>query len=71
MCACTCVSRMARTCAQQCGLAILANCMKGCISIAFIALCFYLASVVLAPVRIIGITQLPPGIKYVQHDGRF
>ena len=62
---------MARSCAKQCGLAILSTCMKGCISIVFIGLCFYLASVVLAPVRIIGITQLPPGIKYVEHESRF
>jgi len=26
---------------------------------------------VLAPVRLVGISQLPPGIKYVEHDGRF
>jgi hypothetical protein len=44
--------------------------MKAFISIAFIGLCFYLASLVLAPVRIIGITQLPPGIKYVELDSR-
>jgi len=62
---------MARSCAKQCGLACLSNCMKAFISIAFIGLCFYLASVVLAPVRIIGITQLPPGIKYVEHESRF
>ena len=62
---------MARSCAKQCGLSILSNCMKGCISIAFIGLSFYLASLVLAPVRIIGITQLPPGIKFMDHDSRF
>ena len=62
---------MARSCATQCGLACLSTCMKGFISIAFIGLCFYLASVVLAPVRIIGITQLPPGIKYMEHESRF
>lgn len=37
----------------------------------FIVLCFYLASLALTPVRIIGITQLPPGIVYGEHDGRF
>ena len=61
---------MTRSCAKQCGLACLSTCMKAFISIGFICLCFYLASVVLAPVRIIGITQLPPGIKYVEHDSR-
>ena len=44
---------------------------QGAVAIAFIGCAFYLASVVLTPVRIIGITQLPPGIKYVQHDSRF
>lgn len=62
---------MARSCAKKCGLAFLSTLLKGIVSIAFIGLCFYLASVVLAPVRIIGITQLPPGIKYVEHDSRF
>ena len=61
---------MARSCAKQCGLSCLSNCMKAVISIAFIGLCFYLASLVLAPVRIIGITQLPPGIKYMELDSR-
>ena len=44
--------------------------MKAFISIAFIGLSFYLASLVLAPVRLVGITQLPPGIKYMDHDSR-
>jgi hypothetical protein len=40
-------------------------------AIVFILLCFYFASVALTPVRILGITQLPPGIKYAEHDSRF
>jgi hypothetical protein len=62
---------MARSCGKKCGLAILSNFLKGIVSIAFIGLCFYLASVVLVPVRLVGITQLPPGIKYMEHDSRF
>lgn len=62
---------MARSCGKQCGLSFLSNCMKVFVSIAFIGLCFYFASVVLTPVRIIGITQLPPGIKYIEHESRF
>ena len=40
-------------------------------AIGFIGLCFYFASLALTPVRILGITQLPPGIKYAEHDSRF
>ena len=60
-----------RSCGKQCGLAILSNCLKVIISITFIGLCFWFASLVLTPVRILGITQLPPGIKYVNHESRF
>ena len=44
---------------------------QGCVAVLFIALCFYFASLVLTPVRILGITQLPPGIVYAHHDSRF
>ena len=60
-----------KSCGVQCGLAILSNVCQGCVAVCFIALCFYFASLVLTPVRILGITQLPPGIKYMEHDGRF
>jgi hypothetical protein len=62
---------MARSCAGKCCLAIVSNILQGIVAILFIGCCFWFASLILTPVRIIGITQLPPGIKYVQHDSRF
>jgi hypothetical protein len=47
------------------------NVCQGALAITFIICAFWFASLILTPVRIIGITQLPPGIKYVEHEGRF
>ena len=60
-----------KSCAAQCGLSCLSTLCQGGIAVIFIALCFYLASLALTPVRILGITQLPPGIVYGHHDSRF
>jgi hypothetical protein len=60
-----------KSCGQQCCLSCLSGACQGCVAIVFIALCFYFASLLLTPVRIIGITQLPPGIVYAHHDSRF
>ena len=60
-----------KSCAAQCGLSCLSSVCQGCVAVVFIALCFYFASLVLTPVRILGITQLPPGIVYGHHDSRF
>lgn len=60
-----------KSCATQCGLSCLSTLCQGCVAVVFIGLAFYFASLVLTPVRILGITQLPPGIVYAQHDGRF
>ncbi len=62
---------MARSCATQCCIGVVSNVCQGALAIAFIVCAFWFASLILTPVRIIGITQLPPGIKYAQHDGRF
>ena len=60
-----------KSCGQQCCLSLLSTACQCCVAILFIVLCFYLASLALTPVRIVGITQLPPGIVYAHHDGRF
>jgi len=60
-----------KSCGRQCCLSLLSACCQGFVALVFIALCFYFASLALTPVRILGITQLPPGIKYVHHDSRF
>tara|TARA_B100000767_G_C19453952_1_gene405231 strand:- start:206 stop:394 length:189 start_codon:yes stop_codon:yes gene_type:complete len=62
---------MTKSCGKQCCLAIVSTVLQGFIAIVFIFLAFYFASLALTPVRILGITQLPPGIKYVEHDSRF
>ena len=60
-----------KSCGGQCCLSVLSTLCQGCVAITFIAVCFYLASLALTPVRILGITQLPPGIVYGHHDSRF
>lgn len=40
-------------------------------AIVFILLALWFASVLLEPLRILGITTIPPGIKYVPYDARF
>lgn len=60
-----------KSCGEQCGLTFLSVLCQGFVAVVFIVLCFYFASLALTPVRILGITQLPPGIKYAEHDGRF
>jgi len=60
-----------KSCGTQCALAVLSNVCQALVAGCFIVLCFYFASLVLTPIRILGITQLPPGIKYMDHDSRF
>lgn len=62
---------MTRSCAGQCCLGVLSNVCQGALALTFIFCAFWFASLILTPVRIIGITQLPPGIKYAEHDSRF
>jgi hypothetical protein len=62
---------MARSCATKCCLSLLSVFLQAVVAIVFIGCCFWFASITLTPVRILGITQLPPGIKYVDHQSRF
>lgn len=56
---------------RQCVLAALSTaCQCSCV-VVFVGCSFYFASLALTPVRILGITQLPPGIAYTTHDMRF
>lgn len=53
---------------RQCGLSLAScACQAACV-VFVIAFAFYFASLALTPVRILGITQLPPGIAYTEHD---
>jgi len=53
---------------RQCGLAVASLACQGFCAAFLIAFAFYFASLALTPVRILGITQLPPGIAYTTHD---
>lgn len=56
--------------ARQCVLAAASTlCQLSCVAF-FVGTSFYFASLALTPVRILGITQLPPGIAYTSHDMR-
>ena len=56
---------------RQCCLSVAScGCQVFCV-LFVVAFSFYFASLALTPVRIIGITQLPPGIAYTTHDMRF
>lgn len=62
---------MAKSLGRQCCLVTCSTIFQFIVGIIFIALSFYFASLVLTPVRILGITQLPPGIVYGGHQSRF
>lgn len=51
--------------------AILSLIIQGFCSAICVVFAFYFASLALTPVRILGVTQLPPGIVYTSHDMRF
>jgi len=62
---------MVKHLAGQCCISAISTVLQVIIAACFIVVSFYLASVALTPVRILGITQLPPGIVYANHQGRF
>ena len=53
---------------RQCCLAVASIACQGFCAVFLIAFAFYFSSLALTPVRILGITQLPPGIAYTTHD---
>lgn len=62
---------MSKSVRSQLCLSLLSALLQFIVAVCFIVMSFYFASVVLTPVRILGITQLPPGIVYVNHESRF
>jgi len=58
-------------CAKQSRAAVLSILIQALCSVFCVAFAFYFASLALTPVRILGVTQLPPGIAYTTHDMRF
>ena len=53
---------------RQCCLSLASCACQGACVVVVIAFSFYFASLALTPVRILGVTQLPPGIAYTDHD---
>jgi len=53
---------------RQCCLSVGSIACQASCAIFLIAFAFYFSSLALTPLRIIGITQLPPGIAYTTHD---
>ena len=53
---------------RQCALSVASIACQAFCVVFVIAFAFYFASLALTPIRILGITQLPPGIAYTTHD---
>lgn len=62
---------MCKSLGRQSALALASLACQSVCVVFLIAFAFYFASLALTPVRILGITQLPPGIAYTTHDMRF
>jgi hypothetical protein len=60
----------AATCARQCQLSCISVILQLVLAVAFILGSLWLASLLLEPLRILGITTLPPGILFVEYDAR-
>lgn len=58
------------TLARQCQLACLSTVLQLVLAVLFILLSLWAASVLLEPLRILGITTVPPGILYRDYDAR-
>ena len=59
-------------CARQCCLSCVSLSCQAVIAVAFFCLAFYAASLILKPLQLVGITQIPPGIAYYDYrQGRF
>ena len=56
--------------ARQCQLSCLSTVLQLILALVFILASLWLASILLEPLRIIGITTVPPGIAYVDYDAR-
>ncbi len=58
--------------ARQCCLSCLSLSCQAVIAVAFFCLAFYAASLILQPLQLVGISQIPPGIAYYDYrQGRF
>ena len=56
--------------ARQCQISFVSTVLQLLLAIVFILASLWLASILLEPLRILGITTVPPGIMYVDYDAR-
>ena len=57
-------------CARQCQISTLSLVLQVFVAILFVLVCMWAASLLLEPLNLIGITTVPPGIRYVDYDVR-
>jgi hypothetical protein len=63
---------MAKSLGRQCCLSCLSLSCQAFIAVVFFCLAFYAASLILQPLQLVGISQIPPGIAYYDdRQGRF
>lgn len=56
--------------AKQCQVSCLSTVLQLVVAVIFVLASMWLASILLEPLRILGITTVPPGIVYVDYDER-
>lgn len=57
-------------CARQCQISTISLLLQILVAILFVFVCLWAASLLLEPLKILGITTVPPGIAYVDYDRR-
>ena len=56
--------------ARQCQLSCISVVLQLILAAVFILASMWLASILLEPLRILGITTVPPGLAYAEYDAR-
>jgi hypothetical protein len=56
--------------ARQCRLGCISVVLQLILAVFFILISLWLASLVLEPLRVLGITTVPPGIAYVDYSAK-
>ena len=57
-------------CAASVRLGIVNCVLQAIVAVAFVIVCLWAGSIVLEPLNVVGITTVPPGIKYVDYNLR-
>jgi hypothetical protein len=57
--------------ARQCRLSLLSVVLQLTLALVFVLVSLYAASLLLEPLRILGITTVPPGVAFVEYNLRF